>query len=186
MNQKYYKGPSNVELCQIAAAIYGLGATKDPRSAARVAVALWLSVSHEHSCFMQRDYKDNLREYFGESSDLYLAETKRLDEAVAKQAALLSNEIVFGTSKETSEAMQWLIEKAKDPRDHFKSFRAFQIAWDAIFAENSLKARQRCCERTMHQFISRRKEMRRITDAARKRVKREHMKRSVKKKSLPD
>jgi hypothetical protein len=169
--------PSQYELCRIAAALFGPDAAKKPVKAVRAALGLWLSAGYELGKAKQRDLEENVMAYSEEG----YAEGDSLEDVISREeiremqrAPFLREQIAFGESVETSDAMRWVNEKAQNNRDRFKSFREFEKAWDKVFGDGEVGdgARLFCSVPLLQRFCDERAAQRKAADAARKRKKR--------------
>ena len=168
--------PSQYELCQIAAAVLGPEAAKQPLKAVRAALGLWFSAAYELPRAAKRNWEENAEIYgaAGHVNTDELINVSAWEEYRELQLQESEREsIAFGESVETSDAMKWLDANAKDPQDRFKTFPNFVKAWERTFDdkrdEHGDEARLFCSRGFLQIFIKLREAKRKADDAARKR-----------------
>jgi hypothetical protein len=185
--------PSQYELCQIAAAVLGPEAAKQPLKAVRAALGLWFSAAYELPRAAKRNWEANA-EIYGDAGHIDTDELINVSalEEYRELQELERETIQFGVSVETSDAMRWLDANAEDPRDQFKTFPKFVEAWGSVFGderdERGDEARLVCCRPLLQRLIEVRVAHRKAADAARKRKNRARNKTgdNLSKKSVPD
>jgi len=167
--------PSQYELCRIAAALRNADAVHNPDEALKAALRLWLSAGLELSAAQQRDAYNNAVAYRGEGDVNLLNNYIGFYEPDAEERRNRRTKagiIEFG-SEETSEAMKWVNDNARNPKDHFKTFSQFKKCWDDFFGKRAAKCRDRCSLFLLKRFLDARVEKRKGADAERKRNERQ-------------
>ena len=173
---KYGKYPSQYELCRIAGTLFGPAAAMRPTKAVRAALGLWFSAGYELTKVKQRTFDQNVAAYSEEGYE----EGDSLEDVISdeeireNQRAPYREEIRFGDSIETSDAMRWVNTNAPSRRDQFKSFGEFERAWIDIYGDGTLADGSRlfCSTPILKKFMEERLTRRKAADAARKRKKR--------------